>query len=135
MGPKETAGTVLGAAGGAVLGSQIGSGRGQLVAVAVGTLAGAIIGKEIGKSLDTTDKLAMERNAQYSLEHTRTNTTTTWQNPDSGNYGSVTPTKTYQTNEGKYCREYTQTVVIDGKEQRAYGNACRQPDGSWMVVR
>ena len=25
------------------------------------------------------------------------------------------------------------TVTIDGKQQKSYGTACRQPDGSWKV--
>lgn len=33
-----------------------------------------------------------------------------------------------------YCREYTQSVVIGGMHQIAYGTACRQPDGSWRAV-
>lgn len=32
------------------------------------------------------------------------------------------------------CREFQQKILIDGKEQSAYGTACRQPDGSWRVV-
>ena len=134
-GPKETGGTLIGAGGGALLGSQIGRGTGKLVAVAVGTLAGALIGREVGVSLDRADKLAMERNAQYSLEHTKTNSTTSWRNPDTSNAGSITPVETYQTREGQYCREYIQTVMVAGKEQQAYGTACRQPDGTWMIVR
>ena len=31
-----------------------------------------------------------------------------------------------------YCREYTTTVVIDGRTERAHGTACRQPDGIWQ---
>ncbi len=135
MGPKETGGTVIGAGGGALIGSQIGGGSGRLVGVAIGTLAGALIGKEIGASLDANDRRAMERNAQYSLEHTRTNNTTTWENPDSGHYGEFTPVRTYKTAEGTYCREYTQTVMIGGTPHRAYGTACRQPDGSWKIVK
>jgi len=46
----------------------------------------------------------------------------------------VTPTKTYQTANGTYCREYQTTVLIDGKQERATGTACRQADGSWRVV-
>ena len=134
MGPKETGGAVLGAGAGALLGSTIGGGDGKLIAVAVGTLAGALIGREVGLSLDRSDRLAMERNAQYSLEHTRTNATTSWQNPDTGNSGSLTPVETYKTQEGKYCREYVQKVVIAGEEQQAYGTACRQPDGSWEIA-
>lgn len=135
MGPKESGGTLLGAGTGALLGAQVGQGRGRLVAVAIGTLAGALIGQEIGKSLDRADQLAMERNAQYALENTRTYTTTTWRNPDSGNYGSITPVETYQTTQGQYCREYTQNVVVAGERQQAYGTACRQPDGTWKIVR
>ncbi len=135
MGPKETGGTLIGAAGGAAIGSQIGSGTGRIVAVAIGTLAGALIGQGVGQSLDRADQLAMERNAQYALENTRTQTTTTWRNPDSGNYGSITPVETYQTASGQYCREYTQTVVVAGEKQQAYGTACRQPDGSWKIIK
>ncbi|NJC88214.1 MAG: glycine zipper 2TM domain-containing protein [Desulfuromonas sp.] len=135
MGPKETGGALLGAAGGAAIGSQIGHGTGRVVAVAIGTLAGALIGQGVGQSLDRADQLAMERNAQYALENTRTNATTTWRNPDSGNYGAITPVDTYQTASGQYCREYTQTVVVAGEKQQAYGTACRQPDGTWKVVK
>ena len=33
-----------------------------------------------------------------------------------------------------YCREYTRTVYIGNRTQEAYGTACLQPDGSWMIV-
>jgi hypothetical protein len=33
----------------------------------------------------------------------------------------------------EYCREYTKTVSIGGKAERAYGTACQQPDGSWEI--
>jgi surface antigen len=135
MGPKETGGTLLGAGAGALAGSQIGSGSGTIVAVAIGTLAGALIGQGVGQSLDRADQLMMERNAQYALESTRTNVATTWRNPDTGNYGAITPVETYRTSQGQYCREYTQTVVVGGRTQQAYGTACRQPDGSWLIVR
>jgi surface antigen len=135
MGPKETGGALIGAAGGAAIGSQIGSGTGRVVAVAIGTLAGALLGQGVGQSLDRADQLAMERNAQYALENSRTNTSTTWRNPDSGNYGEITPVETYQTTSGQYCREYTQTVVVGGEKQQAYGTACRQPDGTWKIIR
>ncbi len=135
MGSKESGGTLIGAGAGALAGAQFGHGRGKLIAVAVGTLAGALIGREVGMSLDKADQEAMERNAQYSLEHTRTNTTTDWQNPDTGNSGSITPVETYQTHEGQYCREYIQKVMIAGREQQAYGTACRQPDGTWKIIK
>lgn len=134
-GPKESAGTLIGAGTGALLGAQIGKGNGQLVAVAIGTLAGALAGQEIGLSLDRADRLAMQQNAQYALEYSPSNQPTAWRNPDTGNHGSVTPVETYQTSTGQYCREYHQTIWIAGEQQQAYGTACRQPDGSWKIIR
>ncbi len=133
MGPKEGAGSLLGATAGAILGSNIGKGKGNVVAIAIGALAGAMFGQEIGRSLDRADRIAMGQNAQYALEHTRSNELTSWNNPDSGNSGSLTPTRTYKQASGKYCREYRQTVMIGGQQQDAYGTACRQPDGSWLI--
>jgi len=132
--PKQTLGKILGAGLGALTGSQIGSGKGQMVAVAVGALAGAWFGGEIGESLDKADRAYMKRNTQESLERGRTGTTSSWNNPDSGNSGTVTPTQTFQKADGQYCREFEQTVYADGKEQVATGRACREPDGSWKIV-
>jgi len=133
QGQKQTGGTLVGAAAGGLLGSQFGGGAGKLAATAIGALAGAYIGNEIGASLDNADKAAMQQSSQYALEETKTGHTSNWSNPDSGNTGTVTPTKTYQTAQGEYCREYQQTVTVAGKTQEAYGTACRQPDGSWKV--
>ncbi|MBO6559294.1 MAG: hypothetical protein JJ959_02100 [Nisaea sp.] len=133
MGQKQMGGGILGAVGGALAGSTVGSGKGTVAAVAVGTLLGAIIGSEIGKSLDNADKAAMAQTTQRTLESTPVGVTTTWNNPDSGNSGTVTPTKTYQASSGQYCREYTQTVQVGGQTQEAYGTACRQPDGTWKI--
>lgn len=133
-GPKEGVGTLLGATGGAILGSNIGGGKGNIAAIAIGTLAGAFFGQEIGRSLDRADQIAMGQNAQYSLEYTRSHETTRWNNPDSGNSGSLTPTRTYQQDSGQYCREYRQTVIVGGRQQEAYGTACRQPDGNWLII-
>jgi surface antigen len=134
QGQKQTGGTLIGAGLGALAGSQIGGGRGQLAAVAIGALAGAFLGGEVGKSLDRADELAMERTSQQALESNRTGQASGWKNPDSGHSGTVTPTETYQTASGNHCREYQQTVTIGGKTERAHGRACREPDGTWKIV-
>ena len=133
-GDKEKAGTVIGAGLGGLAGAHVGKGTGKLIAVAVGTLAGAALGAEIGKSLDRADRLAMQRSTQTALEKNKTGTKSTWRNPDSGNEGTVTPTRTYRTDSGQYCREYQQTITVGGKTEQGYGRACRQPDGSWRIV-
>lgn len=132
---KETGGTLIGAGAGAITGAQVGRGKGRLLAVAIGTVAGALIGREVGRTLDEADRMAMQRTAQVSLEKNRIGDASEWTNPDSGHSGTVTPTRTYQEPSGAYCREYQQTVKIGGEVQRAYGTACRQPDGSWKIVK
>ncbi|PIR33320.1 MAG: hypothetical protein COV36_02985 [Alphaproteobacteria bacterium CG11_big_fil_rev_8_21_14_0_20_44_7] len=131
---KTEMGTLVGAAAGALAGAQFGKGRGRLVTTAIGTLAGAAIGHEFGVSMDRADMAYYERTAGYALESSRIGNTTTWRNPDSGNYGTITPTNTYQQADGRYCREYNQTVTVGGRTERAYGQACRQPDGTWEII-
>ena len=133
--PKQTVGTLLGAGLGALAGSQVGSGKGQLAAVAIGALAGAWLGGEAGKSLDKADQAYAERTAQNTLEHNTTGQTSNWRNPDSGHAGSYTPTRTYQTASGQNCREFETSVIIDGKTETATGTACRSADGTWKIVR
>lgn len=130
---KETGGTVLGGVGGALLGSQIGHGRGSIVAGVAGGLLGAYLGNRIGASMDANDRAYYERTSQRALETAPVGQAVQWTNPDSGNYGTITPTRTYQADGGQYCREYQQTITVGGKTEKAYGNACRQPDGSWQV--
>jgi surface antigen len=134
VGPKQGVGTLLGAGTGALVGSQFGSGSGKLAATAVGTLVGAYLGSEAGKSLDRADQNYLARTTQQSLETAPTGRSTSWQNPDSGNSGTITPTKTYVNSTGQNCREFQQTIVVGGKTENAYGTACRQSDGSWRIV-
>ena len=130
---KETVGTVLGGIGGAVLGSQVGGGSGRLIATAVGTLAGAFIGNQIGSGLDKVDQQKMV-SAEQKAQTAPIGETISWNNPDTGNRGSVTPVRDGTASNGQYCREYQHKVIIDGEEKSAYGTACRQPDGSWKIV-
>lgn len=135
QGQKQTGGTLIGAGLGALAGSQIGSGSGQLAAVAIGALAGAFLGSEVGKSLDRADKAAMERSTQRALETAPSGQTVAWRNPDSGNSGTITPEPAVQRGSGEFCREYQQTITVAGRSEQAYGTACRQPDGSWKIVK
>jgi surface antigen len=132
---KENIGAVTGAAGGAWAGSNVGKGKGQIVGIAAGTLLGGYLGKSIGASLDRADMNYYHQTTQSALETAQTGTTSTWTNPDSGHSGTITPVKTYKAPSGENCREYTQTVNIGGKSEKAFGKACRQSDGSWKIAQ
>ena len=131
---KQGAGTLIGGAAGGILGAQFGKGEGQLIATGIGALAGAFVGNSIGKSLDEHDKLMLEKSSRQALEYSPSGSAVEWKNPDSGNYGRITPVKTVKES-GQYCREYIQEVVIGGEKKKAYGKACRQPDGDWKIVQ
>jgi len=133
MGSKEGLGTIVGAGAGGLLGNTIGKGRGRTAATVAGIFLGGMIGRDIGASLDRVDRQMLTRTTVGSLETMPSGRTSTWNNPDSGNHGTVTPMRTYQTNRG-YCREYQNTITVGGTQQSGYGTACRQPDGSWELI-
>jgi surface antigen len=131
--PKTTGGAIIGGLGGALLGSAFGKGTGQLIAVGVGTLAGAMIGSSVGKTLDEADRAEIQR-AERAATTAPMGQTINWNNPSTGNSGSITPVRDGNHTDGRYCREFQQTVEIDGKLEKGYGTACRQPDGSWQIM-
>lgn len=130
-GPRAGLGAAAGAAAGGLIGSAASDGRGD--AIAAGVLLGGLLGGAVGDALDRADRQYAARSLHEGLEYRRSGSSAYWHNPDSGHSGTVTPTYTYQTARG-YCREYSQSVTIDGRTRRAYGTACREPDGSWRIT-
>lgn len=128
--PKQDSGALLGAVVGGVVGNQFGDGSGQVLATFAGAAIGAAAGASVGRTLDGYDRLQ----AQQALEYNPSGQQSVWINPDSGAQVSVTPTRTYQTASGQYCREYQAHVSVGGKTEQAYGTACRQPDGAWRIL-
>jgi surface antigen len=123
----------IGALGGATVGGLIaGAAGGGAAAIAGAVIGGALLGGFAGNALDQRDKRLAAEAQQRALESAPTGTPVTWKNPDSGHAGTVTPGRAYQSGD-TYCREFQSHVTIDGKPDRAYGTACRQPDGSWKV--
>lgn len=133
QGDKQLIGTGAGAVAGGLLGSTIGGGSGQKWAIGAGVLLGSLMGSEIGASLDKAD-MAYANQANQQAYSAPVGETISWNNPQTGNYGTVKPVRDGYSQSGDYCREYQQTVVVGGQEQSAYGTACRRPDGSWEIV-
>ena len=134
-GPKETVGTLGGAALGGLIGSQIGSGAGRGIAIAAGVVIGGLIGNQIGKSLDRQDQEYAARTARQSFDQGPTGSTSAWRNPESGNQGRFTPTSdTYQRG-GRRCRDFTHEITLaDGRRDVVRGTACQNQDGSWETI-
>lgn len=58
-----------------------------------------------------------------------------WDEPQTGEQIKVVPTRSYQEADGRYCREYQSSATVAGQTQQVYGQACRQPDGTWAFVQ
>ncbi len=133
MGDKQLIGGGTGAVLGGLAGSQFGKGTGQLVGVGVGALLGTLVGSSIGKSLDKAD-MAYAAQAHQQAYAAPIGETVRWDNPSSGHYGTVTPVRAGTSTSGRACREYTQTIYVDGRSETGRGTACQNTDGTWQIV-
>ena len=132
-GPNERGGVVLGAILGGLAGVAFGgSGTERVFWTVAGAAGGALIGGWIGSSLDEEDQ-QRHYEARREATHTPVGQPVSWSNPDSGNSGRVTPVAETRNSEGEYCREFTETIEVDGETRQGSGLACRQPDGTWVI--
>ena len=131
VGTATAVGGLGGAAAGGLLGAALGGGG---TGIAAGTILGGLLGAGVGYALDQRSQQLQAQTVARSLETAPSGTTATWVNPDNGIQGTVTPVQTYQTQTGMHCREFQQTITVEGQTQQGHGTACRQPDGSWRIV-
>jgi anti-sigma factor RsiW len=74
---------------------------------------------------------------QSGLEHEISGQAQTWRNPDTGLSGGIVPVRTWQTREGRFCREfeewYGNSKSASESAAREGGVACRDGGGQWKV--
>ena len=69
------------------------------------------------------------------LENQLSGTTANWHNEDTGNGGTITVVRTFQTAQGQYCREFTATSTLDDIPATVTGIACREDQAQWRTRR
>ena len=69
------------------------------------------------------------------LENQLSGTTADWHNEDTGNSGTITVVRTFQTAQGQYCREFTATSILDNAPATVTGIACRDDQAQWRTRR
>lgn len=127
---KQNVGIATGAVAGGLIGSAVGSGGGQALAIGVGAVAGALIGGAIGKSMDDTDRMKMAS----ALQNNPSGRSTHWMNVKTGDKYVVTPMHRMTVAGNPNCRKFRSLAIINGKKQHLHGIACRQADGTWRAV-
>jgi len=124
---REAVGTVMGGIIGGIIGNKTSSRKDKSFGTLAGTLFGAIIGKQIGRNMDDADAKC----SHQVLERARDGQAVSWDNPNSKTHYSMTPYKTFQRNDGRYCRQY-RTNVQEGSMEKSFNEtACRTNDGIW----
>jgi len=123
-------GTVIGGIIGGILGSKIGKGDGKTLATIAGVIVGATIGNTVGESMDVADKYC----AGQAFVNAKDSQSVAWINPDTQRQYTVTPDNTYTRDNGRYCRDYTSSVVVNGQRTQATGTACRENGGNWQII-
>lgn len=98
----------------------------------VRALNGGLVSQIAGANLGDEDKkLALQ--AEYkALEEAPGGQAVQWSGA-SGISGAVVAATPYQVGT-QNCRQYTQTVNVDGKAMMARGAACRNPNGTWTPL-
>ena len=130
---QQEIGAVTGLLIGGLVGSQIGDGKGRNAAIVAGALLGTLAGSEIGRRLDEADRIKMGTATTDALNNYKIGKSRRWQSDRPDIAGAVTPTRDYTNENGNYCREIKQTVVINGETKQEMGQACREKDGSWSL--
>ncbi len=121
--------TIAGTAAGGLLGAALFHGEGAWIGILGGALVGGVIGNFVGKRMDEQDRANMAR----AVTTTPVGQEATWTNSHDVTY-TVRPVRQYH-QQSRYCREYQTTVTVGGKVRKAYGTACRMPDGQWKIVK
>lgn len=79
------------------------------------------------------DRQMLEQAIAQALETQVSGQAVLWQNPESGSHGEVSPLRTFKADNGAWCREYREILVLDGVEETRQGVACRSPAGVWQT--
>ncbi len=132
-GPKETAGAVFGASGGAVagglIGGALGGSRGTVAGAILGGAVGGITGSAIGRDLDEQDqRIALAA----QTEAFQTGRRKPWRGAH-GAYGYVEPEPEFVDARGT-CRNFTHRIYVNDRPAVSTGVACLQPEGYWQIV-
>jgi surface antigen len=84
------------------------------------------------QSLSDGDVQLASRTMQTTLERAPDGATRSWNNEQTGHQGAFTPTRTYVSADGYFCREYREELVVGGQSGRFHHIACRNEEARWV---
>jgi surface antigen len=124
-------GGVVGLVGGSASERLASAGGDRPVYAVAGTAAGPLVGPKIARAMDEVDHHCIGRTLEYAPDNHRVR----WQNEARDLSYIVVPVRTFQNDNGLYCREYRATTTMGGRSLEALASACRSANGSWKLLR
>ncbi len=132
---QRAVGAVRGAMLGAIVGySLLGGGSGRHVMALLGAGAGGYGGYYAVDDIIQRDKKKMQKAAYESLSAGAKGKTVYWENRDTGSAGSFTVLRSYQTRDGRLCRDLSAKAMGDRRTTDRRRTACRLTDGGWEFI-
>jgi len=128
-GRNHDTGTILGAAGGGIIGGVASHGNG--LGIVGGALLGGLAGNAISRDMDCND----QREAAQSYDDSfrgPPGQRREWHDGD-GDHGYVITDREYHRGP-RLCRDFTQVTYRHGREFDKQGTACLRRDGSWEFL-
>lgn len=129
----------VGAVSGVILGAFVGynmfsSGTGQTIMTLLGGAAGGAGGYYAADYIIKRDKEKMEKAAFLSLDSAAEGSTVYWENDDTGSAGSFTVLRSFQSQEGRRCREFMANAMGELGTIEKKETACLRHNGSWEII-
>ena len=127
---RDRVGAALGAVVGGAIGAAVSDGDDRLVAVLAGAAIGAVIGREIGDEMDERDRACFGHALELLDDGRRVN----WDGGRQGIAYTLAPDGRFE-RDGRVCRHFTLTRMLDGRPLSRQGNACRYGEGDWRMIK
>lgn len=128
-GHNHDTGTILGAAGGGIIGGVASHGNG--LGIIGGALLGGLAGNAVSRDMDCNDQREAAQSYNDSFNGPP-GARREWHDGD-GDHGFIVTDREYR-REGRLCRDFTQVTYRRGQEFDKHGTACRRRGGDWEFM-
>ena len=134
---RMTNGQLIGAIGGGIIGTyvgtQLGGGSGNLLFLVAGTTLGSLTGYAYGDSLIPSDRVRFKDAAKVAMDNIKDGQVYSWTNPKTGVAGTITPVRSYYAEKDQICRDFEASIAVDSGVGRTKGRACKMGLDAWLV--
>ncbi len=130
----DPAGVIAGALIGGLIGNIAGHAGERTGPTIAGVIVGGAVGTALTSNLNCEDRSYAYKTYYEGFNSGRPGSRYEWRNPRNNDRGEFRVGRYYNDRDGFRCADYTQTIYVQSRRQKVSGQACRQPDGSWVIV-